>query len=320
MDLRELGVQLKERREALGLSLDEVIQRTKISRRNISAIEEGNRDDLPHPVYSKGFIKNYARLLSMDMDEVERILTLEFAESEESQAAAEEALDDLKRDIRLHADAARNKKKKSLGLAVFVGLLLVAAIGIGVWLLPSLLPVETPVPAPNAAIVTPGNSDADMVAPSLNSVETGNGASVDTPSDHNMLQDEVPAVPEETKDDVVEEQTADSNVMEEAPEETSKQARSVTESQHNVATEHGLTSPAANHVTIHAREKCWLQAIADDAHTREVFLQPGDQVVLNFDKSMVVKLGNGGGVDVTYDGKPIETGVPSGSVKTLTFP
>lgn len=70
MELREIGEMLRQERERKGISVDEVIQKTKISRRNIHAIEEGDRDHLPHPVYAKGFVKNYARFLKLDEEKV----------------------------------------------------------------------------------------------------------------------------------------------------------------------------------------------------------------------------------------------------------
>jgi len=66
MNLRELGALLKAEREKRGLSVREVMDATKISRRNVNALEEGNVGALPHPVYLKGYIKNYARLVGLD--------------------------------------------------------------------------------------------------------------------------------------------------------------------------------------------------------------------------------------------------------------
>jgi len=74
MDLRELGALLREERERRGLTIDQVSDRIKITRTCIAAIEDGNEDCLPHPVYAKGFIKNYAKLLGMDTGEFQESL------------------------------------------------------------------------------------------------------------------------------------------------------------------------------------------------------------------------------------------------------
>ena len=65
MDLRKLGALLREERERRSLSLDDVSNKIKISKTCLAAIEEGDEEKLPHPVYAKGFIRNYARLLDM---------------------------------------------------------------------------------------------------------------------------------------------------------------------------------------------------------------------------------------------------------------
>jgi cytoskeleton protein RodZ len=69
MDLCQLGAMLRAERERRGLSLDNVSDTIKISRSCLAAIEEGNEKGLPHPVYAKGFIKNYARLLNLANEE-----------------------------------------------------------------------------------------------------------------------------------------------------------------------------------------------------------------------------------------------------------
>lgn len=66
MNLLELGATLKRERERRGLSVRDVMEATKISRRNVSALEAGEVRALPHPVYLKGYVRNYARLVGLD--------------------------------------------------------------------------------------------------------------------------------------------------------------------------------------------------------------------------------------------------------------
>lgn len=74
MDLRELGTMLREERERQGLSIEDVSDRIKITRSCLAAIEDGNESVLPHPVYAKGFIKNYAKLLGVDQEDFSKRL------------------------------------------------------------------------------------------------------------------------------------------------------------------------------------------------------------------------------------------------------
>lgn len=64
--LAELGAQLWALRQEQGLSLDQVVVLTKIPRRLLQAIEEGNVNDLPEPVYIQGLIRQFADALGLN--------------------------------------------------------------------------------------------------------------------------------------------------------------------------------------------------------------------------------------------------------------
>jgi cytoskeleton protein RodZ len=64
--MKDLGRVLRERREQLGISLDELQTKTKIRKRYLMALEEGNWDLLPGAVYARGFVKSYAEALGLD--------------------------------------------------------------------------------------------------------------------------------------------------------------------------------------------------------------------------------------------------------------
>ena len=62
--------ELKTKREALGLSLADVFQRTRISVANLQAMENNDFHLLPTSAYSKNFIKTYARTLGIDSEPI----------------------------------------------------------------------------------------------------------------------------------------------------------------------------------------------------------------------------------------------------------
>ncbi|WP_066068744.1 helix-turn-helix domain-containing protein [Neobacillus soli] len=68
--MTELGNRLKEAREANGLSLDDVQILTKIQKRYLTGIEEGNYSSMPGNFYVRAFIKQYAEALSLNPDEI----------------------------------------------------------------------------------------------------------------------------------------------------------------------------------------------------------------------------------------------------------
>ena len=63
-----LGDALRREREKQGLTVKDIENETSIRSVYITAIEKGDYDSLPGDVYTKGFIRNYARALNMDSE------------------------------------------------------------------------------------------------------------------------------------------------------------------------------------------------------------------------------------------------------------
>src|SRR5207342_1416336 len=57
-------------RERKGIDLVRAERETKIRARHLVALERGDLDDLPAPVYAKGFLRNYSLYLGLDPDEM----------------------------------------------------------------------------------------------------------------------------------------------------------------------------------------------------------------------------------------------------------
>lgn len=64
--LEELGARLRQFRTEQSIPLEEVAAQTRIQARLLNAIEEGKLDQLPEPVYIKGFIKRFAEALGLN--------------------------------------------------------------------------------------------------------------------------------------------------------------------------------------------------------------------------------------------------------------
>lgn len=64
--LKELGAHLQQFRQKQRISLETVALKTLIPVRLLTAIETGNVEQLPEPVYIQGFIRRYADAIGMD--------------------------------------------------------------------------------------------------------------------------------------------------------------------------------------------------------------------------------------------------------------
>ena len=70
MIFAEIGVQLRERRELISLTFDEVERHTKLRVAFIKALEAGAFDKLPSPVQTRGMLANYATFLDLHTDAI----------------------------------------------------------------------------------------------------------------------------------------------------------------------------------------------------------------------------------------------------------
>jgi len=70
--MKELGQFLKERREEKGITLKDIEEKTKIRKRYLSAIEEGDFDIIPGDVYLRGFLRKYSSCVGVDPEETIR--------------------------------------------------------------------------------------------------------------------------------------------------------------------------------------------------------------------------------------------------------
>ena len=75
--LKNIGKDLRERRELLSLHFDEVERNTHVKAHYLDALERGALDDLPSTVQTRGMLSNYATFLDMDVD----ALLLRFADA-----------------------------------------------------------------------------------------------------------------------------------------------------------------------------------------------------------------------------------------------
>ncbi|HZJ24594.1 MAG TPA: RodZ domain-containing protein, partial [Anaerolineales bacterium] len=65
---REIGIELRQRRELLSLHLDEVERNTHVKAHYLAALEKGAMDELPSTVQTRGMLSNYATFLDLDHD------------------------------------------------------------------------------------------------------------------------------------------------------------------------------------------------------------------------------------------------------------
>lgn len=343
MDLKEFGKILKEERLRQGLDLSEVMEKTKISRVSLEAIEEGNKLALPHPVYAKGFVKNYARFLGLDADKMGNLLAQIYFSDEESTHEEQEAQLALADARKLPAVRSSVPRWMLVAGAVTVLVLILA----GAWFMRapiqdafgSLLEksglrsqaVSTTVTTTDtdkdqllhdeasgheAEGERPGFTPLPVIAPDLGDAPSPLSAPVlpDDVSETDATVDQVEG--DEVQDHQQEEQQEVEVSERPSPLESTATAQpGPTEQPEPVNEEVGERT-----LEIKAFQNCWLSAQADGGTIREAFLRPNERFVTAFEKSLELKLGNAGGVELFLDGRPWPLQANPGEVMVLNFP
>jgi len=341
MDYSELGAYLKEERERQELSLDDIQQKTKISVSSLEAIEEGRVNDLPHPVYAKGFIKNYAQCLGLNADE----LAGTFAQK----AGIDEEFEDETEHLQSEFTPIKGRSKWPL-VSILVSIMLLAAL---VWLVydlfwaPAELQTNPQREGASQSIERPEDiqemgkeqKPEEMDLASRNTEEgtklnqeEGGGDSEAEFLEENQTKP-APADDRNEAADAAQETSETENHGQQQEQESSSEQAEDSQGTESTSPEieqkpvASASSPApqsspgdSKHaLQIEANEACWMSA-SIDAKQRDLYLRPGESVTFRFEQALEIKLGNAGGVKLTFDGQAYPLDADSGEVLSLTFP
>jgi len=121
--------QLRQARESQKLTVQQVVDVTKIRGDHLRALEEGNFDVFSAPVYIRGFVRSYAALLKLDVAQIMAALdaelgqTQKFSEPPPLSGPPRGVLDFVMLQL-----SKVDWRKGVLGLGLFVGLIVVFSI------------------------------------------------------------------------------------------------------------------------------------------------------------------------------------------------
>lgn len=154
----QLGDLLKERRMALGMSLLQAEEATRIRAKLLEALENGEYDRLPNPGYVKGYVTSYASFLELDPASLLAMYR------------AETGVGGRSRDISPAEEAVkpRNQQHAVPVTAAIVAVVILALLALGIWaVVRAVRGPETPPPIPTAGSQTTTTSVADSSSPDV---------------------------------------------------------------------------------------------------------------------------------------------------------
>lgn len=136
--MKEIGLELKTKREENGVSVDEAASDLKVGVEDITNIEEGNRGAFEDVFSLKNLIKEYAKYLGLDGDMMldsfneylfEQTSKISLEDIEEARKEKEEKEKDMKI-LSPYTKEDNNKKSLIIGIVVGIILLVLCIIGI----------------------------------------------------------------------------------------------------------------------------------------------------------------------------------------------
>ncbi len=330
------GERLRREREMRGIGLDEIATATKISTRNLRALEEEKFDQLPGGIFNKGFVRAYAKFLGIDQDQI--VAEYEAA-SQETEVAREQK---LKEDF-AKAEFRKQKKEDDQEISLepksqwgtIAIIVLIAAIGYGGYSyyqrrkLDKLQQAQTPPtiavrPAPQTQPPQISPPVADASAAGTTSTPNATAPNTATSPSPTMTQAAKPADTAKTESPKPA-QTIPVDATKPASQKTEVPATPTTPKatpEQKPTTQEQKPSTASGppfELKIKVNKQSWVSIKADGKTLVNGTLQPGTEKTFKATEKIDVILGNAGGVEVSYNGKPVENLNTGQDVRKLTF-
>ena len=282
------GAWLRHQREARSVSLREIADNSKISLRYLEALEQDRFDVLPAPVFARGFLREYARVVGLNADEVVNLYLVALEERGESGRKPERP----KPSRGENAGAAPS----SLGYGLLLGLAVVLFVGVAALL--SFFaerrrgaPPESKLVAP-AAMVAPADAGAAPAVAAPEAVEAL--AAAQARSAPPFDPGGVAMAPAELRPPAAEGSSAAG------------------------ATSSEPVSPAPSgpfRVVLNFTQDCWMESVVDGNRRTSELKAAGETVQIEALQAVVLTLGNSRALTVEVDGVPFA--LPENSTRVV---
>ena len=288
--------ELKAKREALGLSLADLFQRTRISVAYLQAIENNDFHLLPVSVYTKNFIKTYARALGID----NKPILINYEDYLNSRKGLQVLPSRGVSEGKLFFAKIANPKTYGGIVSVLI------VISVVTWLISKQYQSSSDIinSTRRISVAIPENKE-QTVNYSVNTT---------VPISRQIKATPELALNEINKQSQVKARSISSK-MENNAEKHSKEQVSL--SVMNIQS--AVNSEEASLLIISAIEETWIRIKADQNPSFQVLLKPGEKFerkAVSFD----MDIGNAGGIKIQFKGKNIENLGKSGQVTHLRLP
>lgn len=288
--MTSIGETLRAERKKRNLELDQISRELKISSRFLDAIETEQFGKLPGGVFAKSFVRQYARLLGLDEEELaaqmQRVLEPPAVPEHTGTKVSESDFHVPKMEEWESVGENHFRWSGSLSAAAIFVVALLICSGVYTWMQrqhtvepantgtaqpdtaqTATKPAEAPSPQPVSPVAAPPATQTATAPPSEN------------PADRPAPEPPIPQAP----------------------------APRVAQGDPN----------AAVRVEVTAAEPVWVMARADGKVLFSGTIEANQSRTVEATESVLLRLGNAGGVNITLNGKPIGQVGPKGQVRTI---
>lgn len=281
----EFGPLLRHAREKRGMSLQQVAATTKISARVLDALERNDPSKLPGGIFSRAFVRAYAREVGLDPEEtVNRFMAAFPPDTEEAAPQAPGRIVD--------ADGFESQRRTAMTLFQIVGLSAVVLIAVAIYMNMRREPEVSTPPEPPARMTFETQPPASE--PATSPAASGPGAIGALPAATPAAGETAAAAPP----------TVVTTAAPAAPQTSAAAPASA------------AASPLS--LVIVADAECWLSLSVDGTRVVARNLQPGERVQYAAQNAFVISAGNAGALALTINGKPARPLGGRGEVVTTT--
>jgi cytoskeleton protein RodZ len=294
------GDKLKREREMRRITLDEISESTKIPRRYLESLERENFESLPGGVFNKGFVKAYARFLGLDEEQ---------AVADYLAVAKEELPSEDQFPLEIHEkpDRELNPRKSRLPLIAAVVALVGVLGGYAVWR-SKVRPTE------NSEITVASASQSEGVKRGASTPEKSADATESEADTTGAKSRQIAkARPLDFKQTPVAATPVKQVARIEAP------ATIVDGSTPDQARTRPAQIKKNFFVVIKAKEDAWISVVADGRRVSHGTLRANKQRFVRADKEIIITTGNAGGLDMSFNGKPLGAIGSESEARTLMF-
>jgi cytoskeletal protein RodZ len=284
-----LGELFKRERKRMGLSLEQIVEVTRLRKHFVEALENEDWENLPSGAFVRGFISSYAQVLGID---------------------EKRALELYERSMPLKSSLPKplvKSPKAKIGPLFFLASLLIGVAVLILWILypfstySPIQPEITPPPEPRREPSTAMKTEV----PELKKPE---------------VKIEIEEITKETK--VAPDQTVqETQSLEAAPLEVATPAEPTANDPSTTEPASGIETGEARFVlTGHVHDRTWIRICVDDQEPKEYIFQPGSRPQWKGMDGFNVLVGNAAGIEFDFNEKRLENLGDLGRVVRLKLP